>query len=205
MNGEPEGELERLRIAYFAGVERRRAELEAAALLTSAELGYANLTVQAVLDRSGVNRNRFYREFDNLAACFSSAYCREIEQLSERLLKRCENGWLAGLDGALATLQELVLTEPKMTRALFVEVHVAGGPALAKRQEVLERLSRALDGARREIPRSRHSPPPLTAPFMLSAIEAAVCHFFLDPEVDDFGRTMTALRNLIVETYRGDS
>lgn len=205
MSGDPGGELDRLRNAYFAGVEKRRAELEIAALLSSAELGYANLTVQAVLDRSGVSRNRFYREFDNLAACFSSAYCREIEQLSERLLKGCDGGWLAGLDGALATLQEMVLTEPKLTRAMVVEVHVAGGQALAKRKEVLERLSHALDGARREIPRSRHSPPPLTAPFMLSAIEAAVCHFFLDPEVDDFGQTVAALRNLIVDAYRGDS
>lgn len=203
MSGTPRRELDRLERARRQVSDERRAELEAAVLRGSAELGYANLSVQAVLDRAKVSRNRFYREFDNLGACYASAYAKEIEQLSERMLSRCEEGWESGLERALRVLQELVEENPSLARALLVEVHVAGEPAIAKKREVWERLSHALDGARRETGEPRHSPPPLTAVFMLSAIECAVCDFLLRGRGDDFGQTLGALRALIVETYFG--
>lgn len=202
MSGTPRGELDRLEKARREASDRVRAKLESAALRGSAELGYANLSVQAVLDRAKVSRSRFYREFDNLGACYASAYAKEIELLSERLLSGCGD-WEGGLGRALRVLQELVEENPLLTRALLVEVHVAGEPAIAKKREVWERLSHALDGARRETPRPRHSPPPLTAAFMLGAIECAVCDFLLGERGDDFGQTLSELRDLIVETYFG--
>jgi AcrR family transcriptional regulator len=203
MSGTPRRELARLEKARREGADQRRAEIESAVLRGSAELGYANLTVQAVLDRAGASRARFYREFDNLDDCYASAYGKQIELLSRRLLIGCGGGWESGLEQALRVLQELVEENPRLARALFVEVNVAGETAIAKKREVWERLSHALDGARRETSKPRHSPPPLTATFMLSAIECAVCQFLLDGERDDFGRTISALRDLIVETYRG--
>lgn len=203
MSGTPRRELDRLQKLRRDDSGKRRAELEAAALRGSAELGYANLTVQAVLDRAEASRSRFYREFDNLDACYASAYAKEVELLSERVLGGCADGWESGLDRALRVLRELVERDPLLARALIVEVHVAGEPAIAKKREVWERLSHALDGARRETTKPRHSPPPLTASFMLSAIECAVCNFVLDGTGDDFGQTISALRDLIVETYRG--
>jgi AcrR family transcriptional regulator len=203
MSGTPRGELDRLQKLRGADFDQRRAELEAAALRGCAELGYANLTVQAVLDRTGASRSRFYREFDNLGACYASAYAKEIELLSERVLPGCVDGWENGLDHALGVVRKLVEDDPLLARALIVEVHVAGEPAIAKKREVWERLSHALDGARRETTKPRHSPPPLTAAFMLSAIESAMCQFLLNGAREDFGQTVSALRDLIVETYRG--
>src|SRR6478735_5924141 len=192
MNGTPRRELDRLNRARQEGADQRRAEIESAVLRGSAELGYANLTVQAVLDRAQASRARFYREFDNLDDCYASAYGKQIELLSERLLTGCRGGWESGLEQALRGLQELVEENPLLARALFVEVHVAGEPAIAKKREVWERLSPALDGARRETSKPRHSPPPLTATFMLSAVECAVCQFLLGGERDDLGRTISA-------------
>lgn len=203
MNGTPRGELDRLSKAQREASGDRRARLEAAALQGSAELGYASLTVQKVLERAKMSRTGFYREFDNLDSCYASAYGKEIDLLSARLLAACEEGWQAGLDAALEVTRDFVLGEPLLARALFVEVHVAGGPALAKKREVWERLSHALDGARRETSKPRHSPPPLTAVFMLSAIECAACDFLLGERGDDFGQTLSELRDLIVETYFG--
>lgn len=202
MSGTPREELERLSKARRDASDRRT-KLEVAALQASAELGYANLTVQKVLDRARVSRSSFYREFDNLDSCYASAYGREIDLLSRRLTAKCCEGWQAGLDGALEVARNLVLEQPLLARALLVEVHVAGEPAIAKKREVWERLSHALDGARRETTKSRHSPPPLTAIFMLSAIECAVCDFLLSGRDGDFERTLAALRQLIVEAYPG--
>jgi AcrR family transcriptional regulator len=203
MSGTPRRELDRLQAVRRADSDQRRAEFEAAALCGCAELGYANLTVQAVLDRVGASRSRFYREFENLGACYASAYAKEIELLSEQVLAGCVGGWERGLDQALDVVRKLVEDDPLLARALIVEVHVAGEPAIAKKREVWERLSHALDGARRETTKPRHSPPPLTASFMLSAIESAVCQFLLNGARADFGQTVSALRDLIVETYLG--
>jgi AcrR family transcriptional regulator len=200
MNGSPREELERLSKAQRGGAAERRRKLEEAALRGSAELGYANLTVQKVLDRARVSRNAFYREFENLDSCYASAYGREIDLLIDTLLGKCDEGWPAGLDGALDMTRAFVLEQPLLARALLVEVHVAGEPALAKKREVWERLSHALDRARRET-EPRHSPPPLTATFMLSAIECAVCDFLLGGADGDLGTTFSSLRTLIVEAY----
>lgn len=204
MSGTPGEELDRLAKARRGAAADRRSRLEAAALQASAELGYANLTVQSVLDRARVSRSGFYREFGNLDSCYASAYSKEIDRLTDTLLASCDKGWAAGLDGALEVTRDLVLEQPLLARALLVEVHVAGEPALAKKREIWERLSRALDRARRETTESRHSPPPLTATFMLSAIECAVCDFLLGALGDDFGQTLAALRSLILEAYGED-
>ncbi|MGN6275690.1 MAG: TetR/AcrR family transcriptional regulator [Solirubrobacterales bacterium] len=198
----PREELRRLLEERERGARETRGRLEAGVLLGAAQRGYARLTVQAVLNLTGVNRNRFYREFKSLSQCYAAAYGREIDLVSERMLGDCEDGWERGLDKALAVLHELVLDRPLLARALFIEVHVAGEPALAKRREVWERLSHALDGARRETSKSRHSPPPLTALFILSAAEAAVAGCLLG-RGDDFSKTLQALQELIVELYLG--
>jgi hypothetical protein len=80
--------------------------------------------------------------------------------------------WREGLLAALEELGRYLEERPLEARGLLVEVHVAGKPAAARRREVLERLTRAVDSARRET-KSRHSPPPLTAPFIVGAIDAA--------------------------------
>lgn len=203
MSGTPHAELARLLETRKQREGEIRARLEAGTLLAVAELGYARTTVQAVLDRSAVSRNRFYREFDNLRECFAAAYSGEIDLLTERLLAGCGDGWGEGLDSGLSVLRGLVLERPLLARALLVEVHVAGEPALAKRREVWERLSHALDGARRETAVPRHSPPPLTAAFMLGAIEAAVCDYLLEGTGDNFGEMLAELRALIRGAYLG--
>lgn len=202
--GTPRRKLEDLQAEQLRAREASRVRLEAAVLEAAGELGYARLTVQAVLDRSGVGRSRFYREFANLAECFACAYVAAIERLCERLLVGCRPGaWRAALVSALDVLSRLLAERPLIARALVLEVHVAGEPALAKQREVWERLSRAMDGARRETDSSRHSPPPLTASFMVSAIEAAVGRALLSGDPGSFRESAPRLRDLIFDVYFG--
>lgn len=74
---------------------------------------------------------------------------------------------------------------------------------MAKRNELLERLSQAVDSARRES-ESRHSPPPLTALFMVSAIEASAVAALLSDEPQRFGEAVPELAQMIVGAYFGD-
>ncbi|MGN6258889.1 MAG: TetR/AcrR family transcriptional regulator [Solirubrobacterales bacterium] len=203
MSDPPREELERLLAERQTAESEKRERLKAAVLVVSGERGYARMTVQDVLERAEIARSRFYREFSNLDDCYCSAYTSEIDRVAAQLLDGCGGDWRAGLEQALTALEELVVEQPHLARGIFVEVFVAGGRALDKRREVWERLSHALDGARRETAEPRHSPPPLTASFMLSVCEAAVWSFLLGDRSGDFGEIVEELKALVAEAYLG--
>lgn len=192
--------------------ERRRAEderirktLERAALAISGEAGYRSLTVKAMLERSGASRSRFYSLFANKEECYASAYGAASERVAEELLEASRGGgdWTACFRRALERLAEFLAGEPAVARGLIAEVHVVGGTAMAKRTEAFERLSRAVDRARRETTSSRHSPPPITASFIVSAIESAAIRSLASGNGGDFAATMPDLLYLALSLYFG--
>jgi len=150
------------------------ARLRAAALEVAGEEGYAALSVERILARAGVGRSSFYALFAGKDECYLAAYEEAAGELEEVLLGPCREAsdWLDGLTASLAALARLLAERPAWAAAVLAEVRVAGGAAGARRKEVFERLSRAIDTARRET-RSHHSPPPTTAPFILAGIESA--------------------------------
>lgn len=79
----------------------------------------------------------------------------------------------------------------------------AGGIALARRREVFERLSRAIDRARRETTEPRHSPPPITAAFILSGIEAVALKT-LREDGGDFDEFLPGVLYFSISYYFGD-
>lgn len=200
----PKRELGRLGNERERHEDRRRALIRQAALEASGEVGYRRLSVRTVLERSGVSRNQFYRDFESKADCYSAAYEAGIEQLSVQLLATgCDaDDWLTGFRGALVELGGFVAAEPGLAKGLLAEVHVAGGAAMEKRKEVFERLSRAIDCARRETSASRHSPPPITAPFILGAIETAVLRTLINPpDLGGFAATIPDLVYIAAAVY----
>ena len=184
-----------------AGVRR---DIELAALQVSGELGYSQLTVERILERSGSNRARFYNLFANKEECYAGGYAAAIEKLSGRLLAAGAAGtdWAGGMSGALAELALFIEAEPLLARGVLAEVRVAGGAAMAKRKEVLERLSRAIDIARREN-ESRHSPPPITAVFIINAIEAELVRRLVTGDAAGFGERIPDLLYIAVSFYFG--
>ena len=181
-----------------------REKIMSAVLAACGELGYRRTTVAAVLERYGGYRLQFYRQFASLAEGYAAAYASQIERLSGQLLAAgaSSSSWRGGLRAALKELGAFALQQPLLAHGLLVGVHVAGGPALEQRQEVLERLSRALDSARRETG-SRHSPPPLTAPLMVRAIEAAVVRALAKGEPELFVQALPELEQLVSSAYFG--
>jgi AcrR family transcriptional regulator len=185
------------------GQIRRRLEL--AALEVSGEVGYRRLTVRRILDRTKVSRSRFYKSFADKADCYTQGYRLTAERLEQDLLRPSATApnWLAGLRGALDALASFLSAEPLLAKGLLAEVHVAGEPAMAVRRETFERLSRAIDTARREN-RSRHSAPPITASFILNAIEASVVRTLVRGEPDEFAESAPDLLYIAVSVYFGE-
>lgn len=183
--------------------EETRHRIMGAMLSATGELGYRAVSVSEVLTRCGSYRSQFYRYFPNKGACYQASYAEGSAALTAQLLAAESCGdWRAALQESLRRLGRFLVECPHFARGLLVEVHVARGEALARHREVVERLSRAIDRARRE-PEARHSPPPLTAEFMVRALESAATSALLSGNPRRFESAVPELAGLVVQAYFG--
>jgi AcrR family transcriptional regulator len=194
-------------IVPFPGrrVRRARERLLEAVLLVSGERGYEHISVQDVIERAGASRATFYKHFDDKEDCFAQAYGDAAGWLYQRLtgIAKRQPGWREGLRAAMAELLEFCAQQPALARALFVEAHAVGGAALAEHDLLMERLSHAIDGARREIP-SRQAPPPVTATFMVGAIETLVRAKLMSEEPETAPEMLPGLLHFVVMQFFGE-
>lgn len=144
-------------------------------LVACGELGFRETSVRAILAHSGGHRAQFYREFASKEDCFAQAYAVWIERLCVSLLEAAAaaSGWEAAVRAAVVRLFRFVSARPAIARALFVEVQIAGEPALARHDAVVERLAAAIDSARAEIDPGE-APPEATGVFVVGGIESCV-------------------------------
>jgi AcrR family transcriptional regulator len=170
-SGTPRGELTRIRQSRDRDAEETHARILAAMLAACGRKGYRSVAVQDVIEGYGGNRVQFYRQFANKADCYTAAYESEAERLCEAILDaaRAKGEWRLGLRAGLDELAGYVESGPLLARGLLVEVHVAGGAALAKRGALCERYARAIDSGRSEA--AEASPPPMAAQFLGGAVE----------------------------------
>jgi AcrR family transcriptional regulator len=196
--GSPRGELKKMSQERSEGEDaEQRAAIMDSMLDACGESGYRQVTVEDLCHPCGGSGLHFYRHFASKADCFAAAYRRESHRLTESLAP-LEAGPLdgRGLQKALERLASFVAEEPLRAKALFVEVHVAGGDALGIRREVFERLSHALDKAGRETG-SRHSAPPIAGEFMINVIDQAVSSALVDDDAGEFSRVVPELTDFV--------
>jgi AcrR family transcriptional regulator len=198
-------------VTPFPGLHARtraqlRPRLSEAMLLMSGELGYEQVTVQDVIERAGTSRATFYKHFADKEDCFTQAYEEASEWLYQRLIgaTKRQSGWREGLRAAMAELLEFCADQPAMAKSLFVEVHGAGGRALLQHDRLMERLAQAIDSARREIPSRQKAPPPVTATFMVGAIETLVCAKLMDGDAQHAPDMLPGLLHFVVMQYFGE-
>lgn len=188
------------------GHRRPRERILEAMLEVSGEQGFEQTAVRHVIERAHASRATFYKHFADREACFAQAYAETTEWLYRRLTgaARRQPGWREGLRAGLAELLEFCAAKPAIAKALVVEVHAAGEPSLARRRDLMERLSRALDSARREIP-SRQAPPPVASEFIVGAIDALLAAKLLDGDAEHAPEMLPGLLHFVVMQYLGEA
>lgn len=203
----PERSEELAPVVPFPGLRSRapRERLLEAMLLVSGELGYERVAVKNVIERARASRATFYKNFEDREDCFAQAHRDASEWLYRRMLgaARRAPSWREGLRAALTELLEFCANQPAIAKAVFVEVHAAGKQALAQRRDLMERLSHALDSARREIP-TRQAPPPVTSTFMVGAIDTLVCAKLMDDDAARAPEMLPGLLYFVVMQYFGE-
>lgn len=174
-------------------------------LLTVGALGYEKATVQEVADRSGISRDQFHRRFGSKEECFGQAYEEAADQLCDDLLEigHTASSWRLGLRAALAELLRFVAEQPLLAKALLIEVRAARGAAWVKHQQAVERLVAAVDSAR-EDPDVLPSASPITAGFMVGAIEESICLEIGAGRAIEVERLLPDLSHLVVLNYFGE-
>jgi|SRR5689334_3643905 len=168
------------------------------------ELGYRGTSVRTVLEYSGGHRKQFYEYFDSLEDCFVQAYGAWIDRLGADLLEAAlaAEGWRSSVRAGLVELLGFVERRPEVARALFVEVQVAGGRALARHEEATERLAGLLDSVRAGIEPDAQ-PPGTTGAFVVGGVEACLCAALSEGEVSRVWDALPELTQLIVGSYLG--
>jgi len=176
-----------------------------AMLLSVGAKGYDKATVQEVLERSGISRDRFQRRFGGKEACFAQAYEMAADRICAEVLEagREAESWRAGFRAALARLLRAVAEQPLLAKALLIEVRAARGQAWAKHQQLVDRLARAVDSARTD-PRARATLTPLTAQFVVGAIEETLATEIAAGRAAEVERLLPDLAHLTVLNYFGE-
>lgn len=176
-----------------------------AMLLSVGARGYEQASVQEVLERSGISRERFQRHFGGKEACFAQAYEMAVDRICAEALEaaRGAESWRAGFRAALARLLRTVAEQPLLAKALLIEVRAARGQAWSKHQQAIERLAKAVDSARRERG-ARPTATALTAQFVTGAVEEAICAEIGAGRTATVERLLPDLMHLAVLNYFGE-
>ncbi|HSR95175.1 MAG TPA: TetR/AcrR family transcriptional regulator [Solirubrobacterales bacterium] len=173
-------------------------------LVACGELGFRETSVRAILEHSGGHRAQFYQHFESKEDCFAQAYAVWIERLCVSVLEAAATapGWEAGVREAVVRLFQFVTARPAIARALFVEVQIAGQPALARHDAVVERIAAAIDTARAEIDPAA-APPEATGVFVVGGIESCVCEALSAGDPSRLWRSLPELMHFAAGSYFG--
>ena len=142
--------------------------------------GLAKTRIEDIVRSARMSKRTFYEHFPDKAACFVEAY----RELGRRTMEEIAGAvditapWERQIEAAVRAYFTTLDARPKLTRAFFLEIHVAGARALVLRREVLAEFA-ALTG--RFVALARQSHPelrPLT-PLMATAIVGGINELML--------------------------
>jgi AcrR family transcriptional regulator len=184
----------------------QRERLLAAALRATAELGYREMSVQDVLDRSGVSRPTFYEHFENKEACFLAALDAAAGRLRTRIdaaARAAEGGWRDRLRVALEEVLRFATDEPDAAATLVVEARAACPAALLRRDELLDHFASCLDEQLRADPPAGSPPVAIASAGVVGGIEALLYSRLNREEVENLEELLPSLMYFAVLPFEG--
>ena len=151
--------------------ELQRARILAAAVDIVQEVGYARLSVAAIIGQARISRKTFYEVFANREDCFLAVFEQTLSEVRVRLIEAYaqEPHWRDGIRSALSRLLVLIEEEPGLAKFWIVEALGAEEPVLQRRAWALEEIAGVIDRARLAASGTRQ-PPELTAEGIVGGI-----------------------------------
>jgi AcrR family transcriptional regulator len=130
----------------FVAANQRERILSAVAQ-AAAEVGYAEMSVEAIIARAGVSRRTFYEHFKNKEDAFLSAYDAVVHQQARRIRRAYFNETTVQerLRAGISAYMQFMADEPDMARMCIVEVLAAGPRAMARRNEAMRMFAEIIE------------------------------------------------------------
>ncbi len=170
--------------SFVAANQRER--ITAAAGQAAAELGYAEMSVEAILARAGVSRRTFYEHFKNKEDAFLAAYDAVVRQQARHIRRAYfeETTVQQRLRAGIRAYLEFIASEPDLARMCIVEVLAAGPRAMAKRNEAMQMFAEIIeDNIHELIPGCRRAG--LAAETIVGGIHEVVLSRILAGRIDE--------------------
>ncbi len=133
----------------------QRERLFGAMVAVVAEYGYERTRVADVLELAGVSRSAFYRHFANKQECFLATLDELLKgtgQAAADSYHRPDLPWDDRLRALFDVMVELIVSQPAAARMWFIESYSAGPSAVARIEQVTDRLEDLAGAAFDETP-----------------------------------------------------
>jgi AcrR family transcriptional regulator len=159
--------------SFVAANQRER--ILAAVAQATAELGYTDMSVEAIIARAGVSRRTFYEHFKNKEDAFLAAYDATVHRLARHVRRAYlqQATALERLRAGIGAYLQFLASEPELARISVVEVLAAGPRALARRGDALRLFAEIIeDNIHQLVPSCRR--PALTAETIVGGIYEVV-------------------------------
>lgn len=169
----------------FVATNQRERILSAVAR-AAAELGYAEMSVEAIIARARVSRRTFYEHFKNKEDAFLAAY-DAIVRLQARHIRVAyfkETTVQERLRAGIKEYLQFTAGEPELARMCVVEVLAAGPRAMARRNEAMRMFAEIIeDNIHELIPGCRRAA--LAAETIVGGIHEVVLSRILANRIDE--------------------
>ncbi len=191
--------LGQLRIA-----EIQRTRILSAMLDTATELGAGHLSVADVVERSGVSRRTFYELFADREDCVYAAFEQALADASDRVLTAYlrEKSWRERVRAGLVALLCFFDREPQAGRFLITESLAGGTRTVARRAEVIGRLTSVVEEGAAES-KTTILPPALTGEGVVGGVLAVIQRRLVEESYTPLVELANPLMSMIVLPYLG--
>lgn len=120
----------------------QKLRLRVALVALVAELGFAAVTVRALIHRAGVSTSTFYNHFDTVEGCLAGIVVMTLQILIGDIEEASRHGvgLLDGMQSGLRHLLGHLSREPELAQAVFIEAFAAGPQVREEMEANLETL-----------------------------------------------------------------
>jgi AcrR family transcriptional regulator len=170
--------------SFVAANQQER--IMAAVAQAAAELGYAEMSVKAIVVRAGVSRRTFYEHFKNKEDAFLAAYDAVVRQQARHIRRAYFEATTVQdrLRAGIRAYLEFTASQPDVARMCIVEVLAAGPRAMAKRNEAMRMFAEIIeDNIHELLPGCQRAA--LTAETIVGGIHEVVFSRILGGHVDE--------------------
>jgi AcrR family transcriptional regulator len=184
--------------------ELQRARILAAAVDVVQKVGYARLSVAAIIGQARISRKTFYEVFANRENCVVAVFEQTHAEVRTRLIEAYahESRWRDGIRCALGRLLVLIEEEPGLARFWIVEALGAEEPILQRRAWALEEIAAVIDRGRLATSGTRQ-PPELTAEGIVGGIMGVLYKRLISSVDESVTDLLEPLMYMIVLPYLG--